>query len=77
MFDYLKETLHLFNPETSYDAPAYAPLQARVQQADVFLLGTPDYHGSMSSALKSFLDHFWEEFGGKLLPRAVSSHEKG
>ena len=77
VFDYLTETLHLFNPETSYDAPAFAPLQARVKQADVFLLGSPDYHGSMSSALKSFLDHFWEEFAGKLFATAVSSHEKG
>ncbi len=77
VFDYLNETLHLFNPETSYDAPAFAPLQTRVKQADVFLLGSPDYHGSMSSALKSFLDHFWEEFAGKLFATAVSSHEKG
>ena len=77
VFDYLNETLHLFNPETSYEAPAFAPLQLRVKQADVFLLGSPDYHGSMSSALKSFLDHFWEEFAGKLFATAVSSHEKG
>ena len=31
----------------------------------------------MSSALKSFLDHFCKEFAGKLFASAVSSHEKG
>src|ERR1043166_491413 len=77
VFDYRHESLDLFNPETSYEAPAYAQLQKRVEQADVFILGTPDYHGSMSSAIKSFLDHFWEEFAGKLFATAVSSHEKG
>jgi FMN reductase len=41
------------------------------------LLGTPDYHGGMSSVMKSFLDHFWREFGGKLFATIVSSHEKG
>jgi FMN reductase len=43
----------------------------------VFLLGTPDYHGSISSALKNFLDHFWKEFAGKLFATLVASHEKG
>ncbi len=27
--------------------------------------------------MKSFLDHFWEEFAGKLFASIVSSHEKG
>ncbi|MEK9949527.1 MAG: NAD(P)H-dependent oxidoreductase, partial [Verrucomicrobiales bacterium] len=49
----------------------------RVLQADVIVLGTPDYHGSMSSALKNFLDHFWKEFAGKLFGSIVGSHEKG
>jgi FMN reductase len=52
-------------------------LKARVETADAFILGTPDYHGSISSALKNFLDHFWKEFGGKLFATLVASHEKG
>jgi NAD(P)H-dependent FMN reductase len=48
-----------------------------VEAADVFILGTPDYHGSISSALKNFLDHFWREFVGKLFATIVASHEKG
>ena len=57
--------------------PAFAALQARVDRADALLLGTPDYHGSISSAMKNFLDHFWHEFAGKLFATIVASHEKG
>ena len=75
--DFGKEPLALYNPDTSHDAPHYAALQARVESADVILLGTPDYHGSISSAMKNFLDHFWREFAGKLFATVVASHEKG
>lgn len=75
--DFLDEPLPLFNPDTAYGTPAFTALQARVARADVFLLGTPDYHGSISSALKNFLDHFWKEFAGKLFASVVASHEKG
>src|SRR5690348_5900881 len=71
------EPLPLLNPATSYTAPGYAALKARVEKADVILLGTPDYHGSISGALKNFLDHFWHEFAGKLFASVVASHEKG
>jgi FMN reductase len=77
IFDPLKEQLELFNPDSSYSGASYAALQARVESADVLLLGTPDYHGSVSSTLKNFLDHFWEEFAGKLFATVVASHEKG
>ena len=76
-FDYMEEPLPLYNPDTAYDAPAFPKLKARIERADVFLLGTPDYHGSISSAMKNFLDHFWHEFAGKLFATVVASHEKG
>lgn len=76
-FDYLEEPLALFNPETSPTAPGYDALKQRVDAADVLLLGTPDYHGGMSGALKNFLDHFWHEFAGKLIVTVVASHDKG
>jgi FMN reductase len=75
--DFEREPLPLYNPDTAYDAPAFPSLKKRVDDADVLLLGTPDYHGSMSSAMKSFLDHFWREFAGKLFATVVASHEKG
>lgn len=77
VLDLQSEPLPLFNPDQARSLPGFAPLQARVQRADVVILGTPDYHGSISSALKNFLDHFWREFTGKLLATAVASHEKG
>lgn len=77
VLDLHQEPLALFNVETAYSQPGFAALKARVEQADVFLLGTPDYHGCISSALKNFLDHFWREFTGKLFATVVASHEKG
>ena len=69
--------LPLYDPDTTPDAPHFAALKDRVLRADVFLLGSPDYHGSISSALKNFLDHFWQEFAGKLFASVVASHDKG
>jgi len=77
LLDLGQEPLALFNPETAYRQPGFAALKARVELADAFILGTPDYHGSISSALKNFLDHFWREFAGKLFATIVASHEKG
>lgn len=48
-----------------------------VNWADAFLLASPDYHGSMSGAMKNFLDFYWAEFAGKLFGYIVASHEKG
>jgi FMN reductase len=77
VLDLQNEPLPMYNPDTSYHAPAYNALQKRVDKADVLILGTPDYHGSISSTLKNFLDHFWHEFAGKLFVTVVASHEKG
>lgn len=77
VLDLLDEPLPLFNPDSSHGREEFPKLKLRVEQADVFLLGTPDYHGSISSTLKNFLDHFWGEFAGKLFATVVASHEKG
>lgn len=77
VLDLSVESLALFNVETAYTQPGFGALKARVEAADVFVLGTPDYHGSISSALKNFLDHFWKEFAGKLFATVVASYEKG
>ncbi len=77
VLDFFQEPLALFNTDTTYDSDVFKSLRPRAERADVFLLGTPDYHGSVSSALKNFLDHFWQEFAGKLFATVVASHEKG
>ncbi len=76
-FDCAREPLPLFDVETAYGRDEFAALRERVVAADVFVLGTPDYHGSMSSATKNFLDHFWKEYAGKLFVSVVGSFEKG
>jgi NAD(P)H-dependent FMN reductase len=75
--DFTKEPLALFNPDSAFATAEFSALKRRVETADVYILGTPDYHGSMSSVMKNFLDHFWKEFAGKLFAGIVSSHEKG
>src|SRR3954470_13450491 len=77
VLDLLAEPLALFNPDIAREAEGFGRLQERVERADVYILGTPDYHGSVSSAMKNFLDHFWHEFAGKLFVTIVASHEKG
>lgn len=77
VLDLAAEPLPLLNTDTSFASPAFAALRERVLLADVFVLGTPDYHGSISGAMKNFLDHFWHEFAGKLFASVVASHEKG
>ncbi|MSU61205.1 MAG: NADPH-dependent oxidoreductase [Pedosphaera sp.] len=75
--DLSMEPLELLNPEESRETAEHIKLKERVDRADVLILGTPDYHGSMSGALKNFLDHFWTEFAGKLFVSLVASNEKG
>ena len=77
ILDLYEEPLAMFSPATSYTSAEYPALKARVSRADVIVLGTPDYHGSMSGSMKNFLDHFWKEFAGKLFGSIVSSYEKG
>ena len=75
--DLMEADLPLLNTDTTFSAAHYGPLKKRVESADVFVLGTPDYHGSISGAMKNFLDHFWKEFTGKFFAPMVASHEKG
>jgi NAD(P)H-dependent FMN reductase len=77
LLDFVEQPLALFNPDSAYGDAGYPGLKSRVEQAEVYLLGTPDYHGSISSTMKNFLDHFWQEFAGKLFATIVASHEKG
>src|SRR5437867_3693268 len=68
--------LPLYDP----NAPASKEVERAAEAvgwADAIILASPDYHGSMSGGLKNFLDHFYEEFAGKLFGYIVASHEKG
>jgi len=77
----LRETkLPFYNPSISSADSLYGNIKTisqSVEWADVFVLASPDYHGSMSGTMKNFLDHFWEEFAGKTFGYLCTSHEKG
>ena len=77
----LRETkLPFYNPSISSADSLYGNIKTvsqSVEWVDVFVLASPDYHGSMSGTMKNFLDHFWEEFAGKTFGYLCTSHEKG
>ena len=74
----LKQTkLPLYDPTESQSIPEVKKVKDDVNWADALILSTPDYHGSMSGAMKNFLDYFWAEFAGKTFGYICASHEKG
>lgn len=76
LLDLSTMVLPLYDPS----APASKVVERAAEAiawADAFILASPDYHGSISGALKNFLDHFYEEFAGKMFGYIVASHEKG
>jgi NAD(P)H-dependent FMN reductase len=77
LLDLRAADLPMFRPGEESDSPALRQAIHDVQWADAFVLATPDYHGSMSGALKNFLDHHWKGLAGKLFGYLCASHEKG
>lgn len=70
----------LFNPDSDSLIQSDMKLQKvtnDVNWADAYILVSPDYHGSISGAMKNFLDYYWEEFAGKTFGYICTSHEKG
>src|SRR5215218_7441301 len=67
LLDLRTARLPIYIPDAPPDAAGHvAPVTEAVGWADALVLGSPDYHGSMSGAIKNFLDYHWEEFTGKL-----------
>jgi NAD(P)H-dependent FMN reductase len=77
MLDLRSTELPLYSPDREAPSEAQKTITAEVEWADAFVLATPDYHGSMSGAMKNFLDYHWEELAGKTFGYICSSHEKG
>jgi NAD(P)H-dependent FMN reductase len=77
LLDLGQSPLPLFRPEATAALPELQAVRSRVAEADVLVLGTPDYHGCMSGALKNFLDYLWVELTGRLIVPLVVSNEKG
>ena len=77
MLDLRAVELPMYRPDQETPSEAQKDITADVEWADAFVLATPDYHGSMSGAMKNFLDYHWEELAGKVFGYICSSHEKG
>jgi FMN reductase len=83
MLEVRKINLPLYDPSeitsdnSSNNNNVLERITTALRWADVFVLASPDYHGSMSGGMKNFLDYFWEEFAGKTFGYIVASHEKG
>jgi len=77
MLDLRSVELPMYRPDQETASEAQTDITAHVEWADAFVLATPDYHGSMSGAMKNFLDYHWEELAGKVFAYICSSHEKG
>ena len=77
LLDLRAADLPMFRPGEASNSPGLKQAFEDVAWADAFVLATPDYHGSMTGALKNFLDYHWKELAGKLFGYLCASHEKG
>ena len=77
LFDLRQNKLPLYDPGENNSNLEIKKITEDVSWADALILSTPDYHGSMSGAMKNFLDYFWAEFAGKTFGYICASHEKG
>lgn len=78
LIDLSEMELPIYNPNISSENDKMLTYVTReVIKADSYVLASPDYHGSMSGAMKNLLDYYWKEFAGKTFGYIVASHEKG
>ena len=76
LIDLSKTILPMYSPG-GIDSTELKKITEDVTWANVFILASPDYHGSLSGVMKNFLDYFWSEFAGKTFGYVCASHEKG
>src|ERR1700677_2858257 len=76
LLDLRQADLPMYSPDAEPDARISRAL-GDVTWAEAFVLSSPDYHGSMSGAMKNFLDYHWYELSGKLFGYICVSHEMG
>ncbi len=77
LLDLRELDLPMYRPQSAFKNDSIGEARKAVEWADAFVLASPDYHGSMSGALKNFLDYHWTEFAGKVFGYLCASHEKG
>ena len=55
-----------YGDEAQASDPGVIRVREAASAADGFILATPEYHGSMSGALKNWFDFLYEELAGKV-----------
>src|SRR5580765_115038 len=74
LIDLNQDILPLMHPEQLSDSTEQiSSLRKIVNEADAFIIGSPEYHGSMSGSLKNFFDYYHHEFAGKLVGLVAST----
>lgn len=67
LIDLRDYALPLFEAHQRYDDHAVVrEVIARMREAEAYIVGTPEYHGCMSGALKNLFDFVYTEISGKL-----------
>lgn len=68
LLDLAELDLPVMKPDDASQAaiPAVQLVREMARWADGFLLGTPEYHGNLSGALKNWFDYLYPELAGKL-----------
>jgi FMN reductase len=77
LLDLREADLPMYRSPRAKDSKSVEEMNEAVHWADAFILSSPDYHGSMSGAVKNFFDYHHRQFSGKLFGYIVASHEKG
>ena len=65
--------LPLYDPRVRDAPPVVTELRERMADAHAYIIGSPEYHGGMSGALKNLLDYLYPEVNGKLFGIVVAT----
>lgn len=67
LLDLREAPLPIYNASVNYDKdPLVSRIIETVDNCDGIVLGSPEYHGCMSGAMKNFMDFLYREFAGKI-----------
>ncbi|GIX45600.1 MAG: hypothetical protein KatS3mg130_2008 [Candidatus Sumerlaea sp.] len=66
--------LPLFEAHKSYgDHPIVSKVVQKIRDAEGYIVGSPEYHASMSGALKNLFDFVYTELSGKLFGLVIAT----